>query len=74
MNTYSHIYVMENDNEIFENHLTTMKYVKGEENNVFGINLGNIASVISHMVLVQKSPELIIIGGIKYILYSIIYR
>jgi hypothetical protein len=52
MNSYSHIYVMENDNEIFENHLTTMKYVKGEENNVFGINLGNIASVISHMILV----------------------
>ena len=40
-----------------------MLYVEGEENNVFGIYLGNIISVISHMVLIQKYPELTIIGG-----------
>ena len=41
-----------------------MKYVKGEENNVLGLYLGNNCNIISHMMLLQNKPSFTIIGGI----------
>ena len=60
--------MVENDEEVFQNHLSTMKYVRGEENNVLGLYLGNNSNIISHMMLLQNKPQFTIIGG--YIFYK----
>jgi hypothetical protein len=41
---------MDNNDEIFKNHLASMSYIKGEECSVLGFNLGSTVNVLSHMM------------------------
>ena len=63
MNTYAHLYVLDNDEEFFKNDLTSLKYIKGEESNVLGLYTGNNINIISHMFTIPNTPVLTIIGG-----------
>lgn len=54
---------MENDDEFFQNNLSSMNYIKGEESNVLGLYLGNNINVITHMLLLQNNPSFSMIGG-----------
>lgn len=63
MSSYAQIYVIANNHELFENHLTSMQAIKGEESTVLGMCLSHVVNVLSHMVLLPVEPSISIVGG-----------
>ena len=63
MSSYAQIFVIANNKEIFQNYLTSMQSVKGEESIVLGLELSYAVNVVSHMNLLPMEPKISIVGG-----------
>lgn len=63
LSSYAQIFVLANNKEIFDNYLTSMQSVKGEESIVLGLELSYAVNVVSHMSLLPMEPKISFVGG-----------